>query len=94
MQPRQLIVLLYVVLFATLGLGAGSFFYEAKQEYAQQKAREAELKQKLAEKQAQLEEQKKILERLQTDPAFVERVIRKRLNYVKPGETAFRFPED
>jgi cell division protein DivIC len=94
MKPRQLIITLYVVLLTVLGLGAGSFFFEARQEYAQHKLVEAALRQKLAEKQAQLEEQKRILVRLQTDPSFVERVIRRRMNYGKPGETMFRFPED
>jgi cell division protein DivIC len=94
MNSRQLIVTLYVVLLTVLGLGAGSFFYEARQEYALHKATEAMLRQKLTEKQAQLEEQKRILVRLQTDPSYVEKVIRKRMNYGKPGETMFRFPED
>jgi cell division protein DivIC len=94
MKPRQLIVMLYVVLLTVLGLGAGSFFFAARQEYAQHKMLEATLRQKLAEKQAQLEEQKRILVRLQTDPSYVEKVIRRRLNYGRPGETMFRFPED
>ena len=38
-------------------------------------------------------EQEKILQRLRTDPAYVERVIRRKLGYAKPDEYIFRFDE-
>ena len=94
MNTRQVIITLYVVLLSALGLGGGALLYDARTEFRQLKATETTLRAKLAEKEAQLKEQQRILERLKTDRDYVERVMRKRLNYVKPGETVFRFPED
>ena len=45
----------------------------------------------LAEAQLKLREQEKILDRLRTDPAYVELVIRRQLGYAKPEEMIFRF---
>jgi cell division protein FtsB len=93
-NSRHLITTLYVVLLTGLALSAGSFFFDAQQEYQQHKRTQALLQLQLTDKQRQLEEQKRILERLRTDPEFVEKVIRKRLNYGRAGETIFRFPAD
>jgi cell division protein FtsB len=43
--------------------------------------------------QLKLNEQEKILQRLRTDPDYVEMVIRRRLGYAKPDEYIFRFAE-
>jgi len=45
------------------------------------------------ELEARLREQEIVLERLRSDPAYVEKVIRRRLGYAKPDEFVFRFPE-
>ncbi|HRJ48846.1 MAG TPA: septum formation initiator family protein, partial [Opitutaceae bacterium] len=50
-------------------------------------------RQRLAEAQQRLKEHEIILERLRTDPAYVEMVIRRRLGYVKPDEVVFRFED-
>ena len=42
---------------------------------------------------AKLREQEKIIDRLRNDPAYVEKVIRRRLNYAKPDEFLFRFED-
>ena len=91
MNLRRLIVILYALLFAGLGIGAGALFLDARAEYNQLKQAEAASKRRLAEAQARLAEQEKILQRLRTDPEFVEKVIRQRLGYAKPGEYIFRF---
>ena len=52
---------------------------------------ESESRQTLAEAQLKLQEQEKILDRLRTDPAYVELVIRRQLGYAKPEEMIFRF---
>ena len=46
---------------------------------------------KLAVKEGELREQQRTLERLRTDPDFVEKIIRQRLGYAKPGDLIFRF---
>lgn len=91
MTSRQLIATLYVVVLAAAGLWAGTVLIDMRREYAQLKQSEALSRRKLEEARARLAEQEKILERLRTDPAYVERVIRKKLGYANPQETVFRF---
>jgi cell division protein DivIC len=90
---RQVITSLYLVLFLGLGAGAGAFFYDAWGEYKQLKTVEAASRQRLAAEEARLAAQKKVLERLQSDPEFVEKMLRARWGYAKPGEVLTRFPE-
>jgi cell division protein DivIC len=91
MNSRRLIITLYIVLFAGLGVGTGAFLRDALGEYNHLKRAEAESQRRLADAQALLAKQEKILERLRTDPAFVEKVIRKNLGYTKPGDFIYRF---
>ena len=90
MNSRPLIILLYLVLFAGFGAVAGAMFLEARAEYRQHKQNETANLKLLAEAQAQLEKQKKILERLRSDPAYVEKKLRER-TYARPGDMIFRF---
>jgi cell division protein FtsB len=48
---------------------------------------------KLEEAQERLRNQERILDRLRNDPAFVDRIIRKKLGYAKPDEFIFRFED-
>jgi len=93
MNLRRLIIPVYVALMATMALAAGSWFLEAQAEYRQLKQTEAANRQLLADAKARLLEQERILQRLRTDPAFVEKVIRKRLAFARPGEVIFRFED-
>ena len=92
MNSRRFIVILYVVLLASLGTAAGVMFYDAQAEYAQLKLAEAKNRRLLGEAEARLATQEQILHRLQTDPVYLEKVLR-RNGYVKPDEYIFRFPE-
>ena len=91
MTSRRFIVLLYFVLLTGCGVWAGAMFLEARAEYDQLKQTQAASEARLAAAEARLREQEKILERLRSDPTFVEKVIRKHLGYAKPGEVIFRF---
>ncbi len=91
-NSRRLLVLLYVLLFAGLGTGAGVLFSDAWAKYRELKLVEADHRRKLAEAEARLAEQEQILKRLQTDPAFLEKVLR-RNGYARPGEYIFRFED-
>ncbi len=93
MNLRRLIIPVYVALMAAMALAAGSWFLEAQAEYRQLKHTEATNRQLLAEARARLQEQERILQRLRTDPYFVEKAIRKRLGFAKPGEVIFRFED-
>lgn len=90
---RRLIVSLFCLLFLGIGAASGMFFWEARGEYKRLKAIEAASERRFAEMEARLREQNRILERLRNDPAFVEKVIRRRLGYAKPDEYIFRFQE-
>jgi cell division protein DivIC len=89
-NTRQLVTAVYVVIIAGLGLGAAALFNDAYQEYTRLKQNEASLQRKLADAQARLVEQETILNRLKTDPEYVEKVLRKR-GYVKPEQQVFDF---
>ncbi|MDB6168772.1 MAG: Septum formation initiator [Verrucomicrobia bacterium] len=93
MNLRRLIVSLYLLVFVGVGAASGVFLWQAKEEYTQLKQQEAASRRRLAETEAKLREQEKIIERLRTDPAYVEKVIRRRLHYAKPDEFVFRFEE-
>ena len=93
MNSRQVIVCLYLLLIAGLGAGGGYLLLKAHAEYSRIEQVEALNRQRLAEVQGQLRIQEKVLERLRSDPAFVDEVIRKKLGYAKPDEFVFRFPD-
>ena len=90
MNSRRLIILLDVVLLSAFGVGAGALLLEAQAEYAKLKQDQAASAAKLAAARTRLQEQQRILERLRTDPGFVEKVIRSELGYARQGEVIFR----
>ena len=90
LNSHRLIVLLYVFLLTGFGVGAGALFIEAQAEHDKLKQDQVASAAKLAAARTRLQEQKRILERLHTDPVFVEKVIRKELGYARPGEVIFR----
>jgi cell division protein FtsB len=88
---RRLIIAFYLLLFLSLAAGSGVFFWQTRREYDRLLTIEAKSRQRLAEAEQKLKEQDRILERLRTDPNYVEMVIRRRLGYSKPDEYIFRF---
>lgn len=92
-SSRSLITTLYVVILSALGLGAGAVLLDTRAEYRRLKQAEAITRHRLAEAQARLREQEIVLARLRTDRDYVEKVIRQRLGYARPGEVIFRFED-
>lgn len=92
-NPRRIIITVYAVVLLALGGAAGAVFLDARAQYQQLKQLEASNRRKLADAQSRLAEQERTLERLKTDPEFVERAVRQKLHYAKPGEAIFRFRE-
>lgn len=90
---RRLFVTLYLLLFLAIGTAAAVYFWDARQEYDRLRRQESASRQRLAELETKLREQEKILERLRSDPVYVEKVIRRRLRYAKPDEFIFRFDD-
>ena len=70
---------------------AGLFFWDSREEYNRLRRIESQNEQRLVDAQAKLADQEKVLERLKTDPAFVEKKIQERLHYVKPEDSIFLF---
>ena len=93
MTLRRLIIAIYLLVFLSAAAASGVFFWRTRREYDQLLDSEKASKQHLVEMQAKLSEQEKILQRLRTDPDYVEMVIRRRLGYAKPDEYIFRFAQ-
>ena len=91
MNSRRVITLLYVVLLTVFGVGSGLLFLEARAEYDALKAKQRTFERELAAAKTRLAEQDRFLQRLRTDPGLVEKVVRQRLGYGRPGEVVFRF---
>ena len=94
MNLRQVIVSLYILLIAGLGVTGAVLFKDANDEFNQLKLVEASNRRRLAEQKQRLEQQEKVLQRLRSDPEYVDRVIRMKLGYAKPDEYIFRFEND
>lgn len=94
MNPRRIIITVYAVVLVAFSIGAGAVLLDARAQYKQLQQIEAANRLRLASAQEQLREQELNLHRLQTDPDYVERAIRERLKYAKPGERIYRFPSD
>jgi cell division protein FtsB len=90
---RHLILSLYVLLFAGLGVAGGYLFLDARHEYSQLVQVEAQNRRRLAEAQERLRNQEKVLDRLRNDPSYVDQVIRKKLGFAKPDEQIYRFED-
>jgi cell division protein FtsB len=78
-----------LVILALLG-GAAVLFYPVWQKQQDMRAEIARLEHEKARKTAMLAENRREIELLRTDPAYVETIARDRLNLMKPGETIFR----
>lgn len=93
MLLRRLVIIAYILVFLGVALGSALFFWQTRREYLRLRAIEQRVEQRLAETELKLAEQEEILRRLRGDPAYVEKVIRRRLGYAKPEEFVWRFEE-
>jgi cell division protein FtsB len=91
---RRVILSLYVLLFAGLGMAGVVLFKDAHDEFGQLEQVESANRRRLAEAQERLRREEKVLDRLRNDPAYVDRVIRMKLGYAKPDEFIFRFEDE
>lgn len=90
---RQIIIAFYLLLFVSVSVGSAMFFWRTRQEYNQLRQVELATQRRLAETEERLREQERVLQRLRTDPAYVEMKIRQRLGYARPDEFIFRFEQ-
>lgn len=90
-MSQRLIVLLYLVLLTGCGIWAGALFLEARAEHGQLRQIQAANEARLAAAEARFRDQERQLDRLRTDPGYVEQVIREQLAFGKTDEVTFRF---
>ncbi|HEY1765795.1 MAG TPA: septum formation initiator family protein [Opitutaceae bacterium] len=93
MNHRRVILSLYLIIFAGLGMGGGYLFLDARHEYSRLMQVEALNRQRLSDVQERLKTQERVLDRLRNDPTYVEQVIRRKLGYAKPDESIYRFED-
>jgi cell division protein DivIC len=91
MTLRRSVFAFYALLFVALTLFAGLFFLRTYGEVTALEAQERDSRQRLAELQIHAANQQSRLDRLRSDPAFVERAIREKLGYARPDEVVYRF---
>lgn len=91
MTLRRSVAAFYALLFVALTLFAGLFFVRTHGEMQALRNRESDNRRQLAELKKTLAEQKVTVDRLNNDPAYIERVIRERLGYARPDEVVIRF---
>jgi cell division protein FtsB len=84
----------FAVLFTAITLWAVAFFVQMHRELKTLRAQEDGNRRRLEAAEAKLKAQEQYLERLRTDPALVERIIRQKLGYAKGDEFVFRFQEE
>ncbi len=93
MTFRRSVAAFYALLFIALTLFAGVFFVDTHREMMAQQAREEENQRQLTDLKKNLADQRMTLDRLNHDPAYIERVIRERLGYARTDETVIRFEQ-
>ena len=93
MNLSKLINGFFAVLFTAIALWAAAFFVQMHRELKTLRAQEEGNRRRLEVAESKLKEQEQYLERLRTDPALVERIIRQKLGYAKGDEFVFRFQE-
>lgn len=90
---NRLILVVCSLVAAGVLAGLAVVLAQTRAEYERVREGEAQTRRRLAEVETRLAEQEIVLERLRTDPAYVEMVIRRRLGYAKPDEFVFRFDD-
>jgi len=90
-NSRHVVFFIQILLFVAVSAVFGVSLWQTRAEYLQLRAREEANRRRLDEAEQRLREQEEVLVRLRTDPAYVERVIRRQLGYAKPDEFIFRF---
>ena len=68
--------------------------YKTRNQLNYLKTRDQEYASKIKEIEQDLAAKDEYLDKLLTDPVFLERVVRERLGYTRPEEWIYRFPKD
>ncbi|MCC5022500.1 MAG: septum formation initiator family protein [Candidatus Synoicihabitans palmerolidicus] len=82
-----------VLVFVAMAVDSITFYLQMQAEYKQRQEVERVTAEQLRIAETCLKEQEDMLQRLRTDPSYVELTIRRRLGYAKPNELVFRFED-
>ncbi|HUR59280.1 MAG TPA: septum formation initiator family protein [Opitutaceae bacterium] len=93
MKLHRAITFAYVFVLTGLGLVAGALILETREELGRLRRTETDLRKKVADAEERLKAQNRILERLRTDPYYVEKVIQRQSNFGRPGDVIFKFED-
>src|SRR5690625_368084 len=90
---EKTVLFLFLGLFIAAGVVFTLLLGKTYREYLHIKSREIDYAENVSKKEAQLKEKEEKLYRLRHDPEYIERVIRQRPGYAKPGGLELRCEE-
>jgi len=82
------------LMLALTGVLSALLILQARRELDHYNREESDLRGQLKDLQLQLAQREEFLDRLENDPAFLDREVRQRLGYAKPDEMIYRFDVD
>lgn len=88
---RPLLVPLCLLLLLGGLVAGGTYGWQLRREYLAKAAAEAALRERLAALEARLNANENELERLRSDPDYIERKIRNRLGWTRPNDVVLKF---
>jgi cell division protein FtsB len=90
----KLLVGVLAILLVLGGAYAGKTIHDTQLQVDHFRNEEDKVKTQLDDVKKQLDKNQEWLQRMETDPVFLEYVARQRLDYAKPGELIYRFDVD
>ncbi len=90
----KILFYIYLGVLAALAVFFCIFLQQTYREYTTLKQRQAQYERQLEQAEQELAYKKHYYENLLNNPEFVERVVRQKLGYARPGEILFRFERE
>jgi len=90
----KLLIVVLAILLVLGGAYAGKTIHDTQLQVEHFRNDEKKIKDQLDDVNSQLAKYQEFLQRMETDPSFLDWVARERLNYAKPDELIFRFDVD
>lgn len=91
MKSARLVNLIFAFTFLAAGVFAAVFLYRDYQQLEKLKSVEAKFERKLNALASETDRREEELAKMQHDTEHIEKVVREKLSYAKPGEVVFRF---
>ena len=88
------LIIALAILLALVGVVSAALIFRTRNDLSHFRREDQDLRERLAAVTLKLQQSQNILDRLQNDPVFLERIARSRLGLAKPDELIFRFDVD